>query len=83
MSGNPLELMAQEWEEIKARVAALEEQLPHHMGEDWVTVERAAQITGLSQWTIRQMVRQGKFEIYQPNPGRPPLRIKRDSLRHL
>jgi hypothetical protein len=53
------------------------------MGEDWVTVERATQITGLSQWHIREMVRQGKFEIYQPNPGRPPLRIKRDSLRNL
>ncbi len=75
--------MAQEWEEIKARVAALEEQLPHHMDEEWVTVKRAAQITGLSQWNIRQLARQGKLEIYQPNLGRPPLRIKRDSLRNL
>jgi hypothetical protein len=80
MSENPLELMAREWEEMKARLMALETQV---RCEEWVDVPRGSEITGLSQWTIRQMVRQGKFEIYQPNPGRPPLRIKRDSLRSL
>ena len=76
MSENPLELMAQESEEIKARVAALEEQLPHHMDEEWVTVKRAAQITGpvngiFASWRVRASL------APSTQSGPSPLRIKR------
>jgi excisionase family DNA binding protein len=39
--------------------------------------------TGLSEWHIRQKIREGKLRAYQPNPGKPPVRIRRSDLRKL
>jgi excisionase family DNA binding protein len=56
-------------------------------GDEWLTVEQAAKLTSLGEWHIRQLVRrllaEGSSEVYQPNPGRPPVRIRRSALRDL
>jgi predicted transcriptional regulator of viral defense system len=49
-------------------------------GDEWLTVRHAAELSELSEWTVRQLARQGLLEKFQPNPGRLPLRIKKSSL---
>lgn len=51
--------------------------------DEWLSVSQAAEMTQLSEWTIRQLARKGLLEKYQPNPGRPPLRIRRSAIRAL
>lgn len=49
-------------------------------GDCWLTTAQAAELAHTSEWTIRKLARLGVLEKYQPNPGRPPLRIKKSSL---
>lgn len=46
----------------------------------WLTMKEARAESGLSGWEIRKRIRAGVIEIHQPNPGRPPLMINRNSL---
>lgn len=56
-------------------------------GEEWLTVREAAALTSLGVWHVRQLARkllaEGSPDVYQPNPGKPPLRIRRSALRDL
>lgn len=56
------------------------ESAPGVAGDCWLTTKQAAELAGTSEWTIRKLARQGLLEKYQPNPGRPPLRVKKSSL---
>lgn len=53
-------------------------------GDEWLSVEQACQLTNLSEWHVRQFARElrekGSPDVYQPNAGRPPLRIRRAAL---
>lgn len=69
-------------EALDARIRAivveeLEKRAPPD--DEWLTVGQAMKMTNISEWTIRQLARQGKIMVYQ-NPGRRPLRINRRSL---
>jgi hypothetical protein len=64
---------------VDAKLPALVEQ-KLRSADDWLTVKQAMEISNLSEWTIRKIARQGKVKVYQPNPGKPPLRISRNSL---
>jgi hypothetical protein len=52
-------------------------------GDEWLTVGQAMAVANMSEWQVRQLVRRGDVEYYQPNPSKPPLRIKRSSLQSL
>ena len=56
-------------------------------GDEWVSVAQACQITSLGEWHVRQFVREllarGSADVYQPNPGRAPVRIRRAALQDL
>jgi len=56
-------------------------------GDEWLSVKQAAELTSLGQWHIRQLARkllaEGSPDVYQPNPGRPPVRLRRSALRDL
>ena len=56
------------------------ESAPATSDDCWLTTKQAAKLTGTSEWTIRKLARLGLLEKYQPNPGRPPLRVKKSSL---
>ena len=55
--------------------------------DEWLSVKEAAEIASLSTWHMKQLARKLKAEnspdVYQPNPGRPSLRIRRSALRDL
>lgn len=68
---------------VDEKLPALVEEKLRAMGDEWLTVREAHEMTKLSEWTIRQMARKGEVKIYQPNPGKPPLRISRNSLQNL
>jgi hypothetical protein len=55
--------------------------------DEWLSVKQAAELTSLGQWHIRQLARkllaENSPDVYQPNPGRPPLRLRRSALRDL
>jgi hypothetical protein len=56
-------------------------------GDEWLSVKQACEVTSLGAWHARQLARkllaEGSPDVYQPNPGRPPLRIRRSALRDL
>jgi hypothetical protein len=65
---------------IRAIVAEeLEKRSPDN--DQWLTIKQVKGLTGLSEWTIRQLIAEGKLPVFQPNPGKPPLRIMRGNLR--
>jgi hypothetical protein len=53
-------------------------------GDDWLSVPQACEFTNLSEWHIRQRAKEllaaGSPDVYQPNPGRAPVRIRRAAL---
>jgi hypothetical protein len=55
--------------------------------DDWLDVRQAMEFTRLGEWHVRQLARklqaQGSPDVYQPNPGKKPLRIRRSALRDL
>jgi hypothetical protein len=55
--------------------------------DEWLSVKQAAELTSLGKWHVRQLARkllaEGSRDVYQPNPGRPPLRLRRSALRDL
>ena len=55
--------------------------------DEWLTVAEAAEVTKLGEWHVRQLIKRlqarDSTDVYQPNPGRPPVRIKRSALRDL
>jgi hypothetical protein len=77
-------------EEINALIdRAVDEKLPALLDEKlrelqdaWLSVREAKAYSGLSEWTLRKMAREGKVKKFQPNPGKPPLRISRNSLQN-
>lgn len=46
----------------------------------WLTMDEAVEESNVSEWEIRKRIKAGIIETHQPNPGKPPLRINRDSL---
>jgi hypothetical protein len=75
-------------------LAALDERIRRIVREEaggaedgWLTVKQAAELTSLSVWHVRQFARkllaEGNPDVYQPSPGRPPLRLRRSALRDL
>jgi hypothetical protein len=75
-------------------VAALEERMREiaraeaaSSADDWLDVRQAMEFTRLGEWHVRQLARklqaQGSPDVYQPNPGKKPLRIRRSALRNL
>ena len=64
--------------EIAARVLA-EQQATATTADEWLTVARAAEVAGVSEWTIREAVRRGELEASRPRPR--CVRIRRAELR--
>jgi hypothetical protein len=60
-------------------VDEIEKRMPAPGGE-WLTIKEAIEQASLSEWHVRKLVRNGSVQFYQPNPGKPPLRINRRSL---
>lgn len=55
--------------------------------DEWLDVPAAAKLAHTGEWHIRQFIKklqaEGSPDVYQPNPGRPPLRVRRSALRNL
>jgi hypothetical protein len=65
---------------VAQQLPALVEEKLRAAEDQWLSVEDAHKFSGLSPWTIRHLARQGKIKKFQPNPGKPPVRISRNSL---
>jgi hypothetical protein len=46
----------------------------------WLTLPEAIKESGLRESEIRKRIKAGTVLKHQPNPGRPPMLINRDSL---
>jgi excisionase family DNA binding protein len=65
---------------VSKRLPALLEEKLRAAEDEWLTVKQASKVANISQWTVRRIAREGQVAVYQPNPGKPPLRISRNSL---
>ena len=72
---------------LDARMRAIAQEARGESGDEWLSVKQACEVTNLSAWHIRQFAKKLLAErsdcVYQPNRGRPPLRIRRSALRDL
>lgn len=58
----------------------LREQGAFTPAKEWLSMKEARAISGLSEHEIRKRIKHGELQIHQPNRGRPPLLINRQSL---
>ena len=69
---------------LDARMRAIAQEARGESGDEWLSVKQACEVTNLSAWHIRQFAKKLLAEksdcVYQPNRGRPPLRIRRSAL---
>ena len=76
-------LLSQVGREIRANLRHMEQVLDAFFRDN----AKRAELTSLGKWHVRQLARkllaEGSPDVYQPNPGRPPLRLRRSALRDL
>jgi hypothetical protein len=72
---------------LDERMRAIARETGGATDDEWLSVKQAAELTSLGKWHVRQLARkllaEGSRDVYQPNPGRPPLRLRRSALRDL